>query len=183
MVLTICLLAVAAAVTSAACKPASGDSKVPLGTVTDYRADKSQPLGRSLPAPDFQLQMPDGKTVFIHDLRGKAVLLNFWGVNCPYCVKEMSYLQAAYDRLSASGALIIGINTGDPRKSVENFVKSKHLTFPIVLDPDIYASALYGAEYLPTNIIIDKNGNILDGQVGAYENADAVVAALSQALR
>ncbi len=177
--LALCILAVGIV----GCTSSAPVSNILLGTVTDYRADVSQPLGRLLPAPDFQLKMPDGNTIFLHDLRGKALLLNFWGVNCPYCIKEMPYLQAAYDRVSASGALVIGINTGDPVNDVRKFVNAKQLTFPIVLDPDVYASTLYGAQYLPTTIIIDKNGKIVDAQVGAYESADAVVAALDQVLQ
>ena len=62
--------------------------------------------------------MPTGDTVFLDAFKGKPVLLNFWGVNCPYCAQEMPYLQKAYDTLSSQGLVILGINTGDSEKSV-----------------------------------------------------------------
>jgi peroxiredoxin len=168
----------------AACAPPSeATSVVKLGSVTDYRSDKTQPLAKDSPAPDFQFTMPDGRKMFLNDLRGNVVLLNFWGVNCPYCVQEMPYLQKAYDDLSQQGVVILGINTGDSEKAVRNFVSSKSIGFPIVLDPKVYASTLYDARYLPTTVIIDKTGNIRIGRIGAYENADQITAELSDLLK
>lgn len=167
-----------------ACAPSVGATNtVKLGTVTDYRADGTQPLAKDGPAPNFQFTMPDGRKLFLSDLRGSVVLLNFWGVNCPYCVKEMPYLQKVYDDLSSRGLVILGIDTGDPEKAVRNFVTTKNIGFPIVLDPKVYASTLYDARYLPTTVIIDKTGNIRIGRIGAYENADQITAELSDLLK
>ena len=60
----------------------------------------------------------------------------------------------------------------------------KHgITFPIILDPDVYATSLYGAQYLPTTILIDKSGSIHGGRIGAYENADQLLAELDQIMQ
>ena len=154
-------------------------SVVKLGSVTDYRAQGTQPLAKDAPAPDFEFTMPDGERLFLSELHGKVVLLNFWGVNCPYCVKEMPYLQKVYDDLSPQGLVVLGINTGDPEKSVSSFVSSHNIGFPVVLDPKVYASTLYGARYLPTTVISDKTGNIRIGRIGAYESADQIMTDLS----
>jgi peroxiredoxin len=181
-------LLVATAITgllaASACGPATGtpSNNIPLGTVTDFRPVTSQPLAKNSPAPDFQMQMPDGKTVFLSDLRGKVVMLNFWATWCPYCVIEMPYLQKAYNELAAQGVVILGINTGETGKTVQKFVNEKQLTFPIILDPDVYVSILYGARYLPTTYIIDKAGNIQDGKVGAFQSTEEVVTALKAML-
>lgn len=179
----IAVLALAAAACSSAGAPGATTGAVRLGTVTDYRSDKTQPLAKDGPAPDFQFTMPDGRKLFLSDLRGKVVLLNFWGVKCPYCVQEMPYLQKVYDDLSSQGLMVLGINTGDPEKSVRTFVESKNIGFPIVLDPKVYASTLYDARYLPTTVIIDKTGNIRIGRIGAYESADQISAELSDLLK
>jgi peroxiredoxin len=178
------IVTVALTVVTGACAPGAGtrSNSIPLGTVTDYRPVTSQPLAKNSPAPDFQLQMPDGKTVFLSDLRGKVVMLNFWAVDCPDCVIEMPYLQKAYNELAAQGGIILGINTGEPAKKVQKFVNQKKLTFPIILDPDVYVSILYGARYLPTTYIIDKAGNIQDGKIGAFKNAEEVITALKKLL-
>ncbi|HEX9896411.1 MAG TPA: TlpA disulfide reductase family protein [Dehalococcoidales bacterium] len=168
---------------ASACSPSSGNSSTALGRVTDYRTAKLQLLLKNEPAPDFQLQMPDGTTLFLSDLRGKVVLLNFWGVNCPYCVVEMPYLQKAHDELAADGVVILGINTGEPEKTVSKFVTSKKLSFPIILDPDVYASILYKVQYLPTTYLIDKTGNIQITKIGAFKDVNEVIGALKTLLQ
>jgi peroxiredoxin len=166
-----------------ACSKSSGDDDTALGRVTDYRSYRSQPLVKNGPAPDFQFQMPDGTTLFLSDLLGQVVLLNFWAVNCPYCVVEMPYLQNAYDELSVDGVVILGINTGESEKTVVKFVARKKLTFPIILDPDVYVSALYGVKYLPTTYLIDKTGNIQSAKIGAFKNSNEIITTLKALLQ
>ncbi len=165
------------------CAPTDGSSKIELGAVTEYRSYREQALTKNGPAPDFQLQMPDGETLFLSDFKGKVVLLNFWAVSCPYCVKEMPYLQQTYDSLSSQGVVILGINTGESEKTVDKFVSSKSLSFPIILDPEYYASILYGAQYLPTTYLIDKAGNISTMKIGAFTSAEQIITALKALLQ
>lgn len=165
------------------CSSANGSNNSKLGSVTDYRLYYQQPIVKNGPAPDFQFRMPDGNVTFLSDLKGKTVLLNFWAVSCPYCVQEMPYLQQAYDSLSSQGVVILGINTGESEKTVAKFINSKNLSFPVLLDPDYYASSLYGAQYLPTTYLIDKAGNISNVKIGAFASAAQVTATLTELMK
>jgi peroxiredoxin len=158
-------------------------SSVKLGTITDYRSYIKQPLAKNGQAPDFQFKLPDGDTMFLSDLQGKTVLLNFWAVSCPYCVREMPYLQQAYNSLSSQGIIILGINTGESEKTVAKFVSSKNISFPVLLDPEYYASILYNAQYLPTTYLIDKAGNINNVIIGAFSDAEQVITSLKDLLQ
>lgn len=40
-------------------------------------------------APDFTVEMLDGDTIRLSDLRGDVVLLTFWDPRCPTCVQLM----------------------------------------------------------------------------------------------
>src|SRR5438105_14932443 len=53
----------------------------------------SKPALLNAPAPDFTVQ-DAGRTVSLHDFRGKIVVLNFWATWCPPCVDEMPSLVA-----------------------------------------------------------------------------------------
>jgi peroxiredoxin len=158
------------------CTSSSDLSNIAVGGVTDFRARTQPQLDKDIPVPDIEMRMPDGRTIHLYDLKGSAVILNFWGVNCQYCKEEMPFLEQAYAEWSGKGGIIIGINTGDPEQSVKKFMRDYKVNFPVVLDPDLYASMLFGAEYLPTNILIDRNGNAQALKIGPFKNADEISA-------
>jgi peroxiredoxin len=149
----------------------SGDSAAAttsVGKVTNYRVNMTQPLAKDQPAPDFQFEMPGGDTVLLSDFKGKVVLLNFWRVDCPYCVDEMPLLEKAQLEWQGKNIVVLGINIGDSQNKVRSFLTDKGLTFPIILDQDAYPASLYSVSYVPMTYIIDQAGIIGSAQIGAF---------------
>lgn len=62
--------------------------------------DVNQKVKASDEAPDFILSKLDEETetIKLRDLRGKAVLLNFWGGWCGPCKREMPAIEEAYNQ-------------------------------------------------------------------------------------
>src|SRR5438105_13844236 len=54
-------------------------------------------------APDFELQRLDGKAVKLSNLRGKAVLVNFWATWCAPCKIEMPWFSEMNNKYKAQG--------------------------------------------------------------------------------
>ncbi len=50
-------------------------------------------------APDFSITSFDGETLTLSELRGQAVVLNFWASWCPPCREEAPYLEWDIDKL------------------------------------------------------------------------------------
>jgi peroxiredoxin len=119
-------------------------------------------------AAAFTLPAPDGSTMSLADFKGKVVLLNFWATWCPPCKAEMPDLQALHDEYGASrGFAVLGVNMMESREPVNNFAILRNLTFPIVLDEDGMVSAQrFGVRGLPTSIIVDRDGRIIDSWNG-----------------
>ena len=67
-------------------------------------------------APDFELQTLDGKNLKLSDLRGKAVLLNFWATYCGPCKIEMPWFVELQKEYGPQGFQIVGVAID--RKSV-----------------------------------------------------------------
>ncbi len=166
-----------------ACSINSNTTRVSLGRVTDYRPSESRVLEKDAPAPEFQFMTADGQTLFLSELQDKVILLNFWSVDCPYCVKEMPLLEQVYKDWQNRGLIVLAINTGETESKVSSFMSHRNLTFTIVLDPDVYVSSVYQARYLPTTYIIDKTGNIVSGKIGAYTSANEIIAAIEPYLQ
>jgi thiol-disulfide isomerase/thioredoxin len=63
--------------------------------------------------PDFEFTDFNGKKRKLSEFRGKYLLIDFWGMWCGPCRRELPYLKAAYSRYQARGFEILGMNTDD----------------------------------------------------------------------
>lgn len=119
-------------------------------------------------APNFTLDLLDGSTVALSDLRGKVVLVNFWTSWCPPCRLEMPAIEKAYRSYKDIGFVVIGLNltAQDSEQAAADFAKEIGLTFPIALDRDNATGNLYRITALPTSYFIDRKGVIRSVVVG-----------------
>ncbi|MHA0855495.1 redoxin domain-containing protein [Paenibacillus sp. CMAA1364] len=118
--------------------------------------------------PSFNLLGLDGKVHTLDAYKGKTMVINFWGTWCKPCVKEMPALQAQSEKWADQNVVVIGINAGEDKMSVENFVNQAKLHFPILLDPDRNAAKSYGISPLPTTLFVSSDGiirNIIQGEL------------------
>jgi peroxiredoxin len=121
------------------------------------------------PAKDFHLQAIDGRTYKLSDLRGKVVMINFWATWCDPCAKEMPHLLKMYEKYKQGGfeLLAISVDSKQDRYKVPLFAEKHRLTFPVLYDEGV--AELYSVEGYPTNIFIDKQGNVRFKQFGFDE--------------
>ena len=150
-----------------------GSAWIWINRVPTSAAESSQPaipvVGH--PAPDFTLQTLDGQHIRLADLRGRAVVLNFWASWCPPCRAEMPELEKVYTEKAAGGLVVLGTNQGDAASQVSNFVHRFGIHFPIVLDSRIQVSRLYRVNSLPTTYFIDRDGIIRARVIGGMNAA------------
>ena len=113
-------------------------------------------------APDIVLSDQNGTQFQLSNLRGKAVVLNFWASWCPPCRAEMPDLQAIHQEYAAQELLILGVNatSQDSVSDALEFANAMGLTFPILLDESGSASRAYQVNALPTTFFINADGVI-----------------------
>lgn len=121
-------------------------------------------------APDFVLTDLKGHVVKLSDLRGKAVVLNFWATWCPPCKEEIPWFVELQNRYGSQGLQIVGVSMDDgDQKDVEKFAAENSINYPVLLGKEKVAEQYGGIEYLPTTFYIDRNGVVMDrvfGQAG-----------------
>jgi cytochrome c biogenesis protein CcmG/thiol:disulfide interchange protein DsbE len=131
--------------------------------------------------PDFTLGLVangaalggDGSSLTMSQLRGRAVLLDFWATWCPPCRVEAPIVDQIARRWRDRGVVVVGVDTdapdqGDPRE----FALTEGLTYPIVHDGKGEASRLYDVANLPTLVILSRTGKVVAVRVGITDDAE-----------
>ncbi len=126
---------------------------------------KSLKLGSQM--PDFTVVDSQGNTHTLYELleENKMVLLNFWFIDCPYCVMEFPYLQNTYEQYQDS-TVVLALTPYDELEDIETFRQTNELTFAMCEDNQ-RLDAAFGVTGYPTTVVIDRYGVVCLIHVGA----------------
>jgi len=134
-------------------------------------------------APDFELQTLDGKNLKLSDLRGKAVLLNFWATYCGPCKVEMPWFVELQKEYGSQGFQIIGVANDDAStEDIAKFAKEMGINYPILIGKDSVSDS-YKVSVLPTSFFVDRDGKLIAREFGLQSRSvfvDHIKKALSQ---
>ena len=112
------------------------------------------------PAPDVTLPVlangDPGARMRLSELKGHAVVLDFWATWCGPCTVQAPILDRLARRHQKRGLMVLGVNVDDPPEVAKAFVSHKGLSYPIVTDDTREASVRYGVDKLPSLVVIDK---------------------------
>lgn len=112
-------------------------------------------------------------------------ILNFWATWCAPCLKEMPLLDRFYQENNAKNIQVVGFTdykAGDTTElsRIRQLVSKLDISYPILIDSTTQVRAQYRADLLPATALIDKQGTVLDYQIGingAKKIMDYVLAA------
>ncbi|MFT0801024.1 thiol-disulfide oxidoreductase ResA [Bacillus swezeyi] len=118
------------------------------------------------PAANFRLPAVSGGEIELNNLKGKAVLVNFWGSFCEPCKREMPAIQKAYDRYKEAGFEVVAVNVQESKAAVKHFLDHHGLSFPAALDQTAEVYRSWEIFYLPASIFINPDGVVERMYVG-----------------
>jgi cytochrome c biogenesis protein CcmG/thiol:disulfide interchange protein DsbE len=143
------------------------------------RPRNASSVGRD--APDFALPLvangaslgSDKETLSLSELRGSAILLDFWATWCEPCRVQAPIVDRIARRWRDRGVAVVGVDTdtpgqGDPRA----FAQSRELTYAIVQDRAGDVARAYGVEDLPTLVVVSRIGKIVAVRTGVTDDAE-----------
>ncbi len=124
-------------------------------------SDKEVIIREGQPAPAFVLTDITGKTIRVpEDVKGKIVAIRFWADWCKACVAEMPEIDRVYKKYANSDFLILAVNVGQDRSTVEKFVKGYNISYPVLIDVGREVTKRYGIAGIPVTYFLDRNGII-----------------------
>ena len=119
------------------------------------------------PAPADSLPLMDGGTVRLDDLRGKAVIVNFWNSWCAPCRQEAPSLARFYAAHADDRAFaMVGIVIDDSPSAARSYVKTHGIGWQIALDPGSRAALDFGTTGQPETYAISPDGVIVAKRSG-----------------
>ncbi|HEY7099318.1 MAG TPA: redoxin domain-containing protein [Terriglobales bacterium] len=114
-------------------------------------------------APEIGRVWFNSAPLSFRQLRGRAVLVDFWDYTCVNCIRTLPYVQAWHERYRNKGLTVIGVHTPEftfaqYESNVERGIREFGLTYPIVLDSNMEIWKLFANRCWPTKYLLDKNG-------------------------
>jgi cytochrome c biogenesis protein CcmG/thiol:disulfide interchange protein DsbE len=114
----------------------------------------------------------DGAALDLASLKGKPVVVNFWGPSCVPCRDEFPLLEAKLAQHAADGLTVVGVLTDDPVEPARDFVATYKATWATVVDPDKAFKTAYRVAARPQTYFVDRAGVIRKIQIGELTDAD-----------
>ena len=110
-------------------------------------------------APDFSFTSLQGEYITLEDLKGKVVVLDFWGTWCPPCVESVPELRNLHKRFSKEASFVlIGISSDRDEEVWKEFTDKNRMVWPQYRDQSRKILNAFNIRAYPTYIVIDHEG-------------------------
>ncbi len=160
-------LIVLLAITAISWKPESTEAKL---------APKTSSTAKKTP-PDFSVTSLTGESLSLSKFKGRVVLLDFWATWCGPCRQEMPAIKKIWDKHKSNNFTIIGISLDMDREPLDNYLKTKDITWPQYYDGLGWrnkVARLYGVTGIPFSLLLDKNGEVAGVGLRGQSLADKI---------
>jgi thiol-disulfide isomerase/thioredoxin len=129
-------------------------------------------------AHEFALSTVDNTRMRLSDLRGHAVVLNFWATWCEPCKVEMPWFVELQKQYGPQGVQIIGVQMNDDAgvQDVASFAKDMGIGYPILVgrrqEQTAIANDYGGIAFLPETVFITRDGKISEKTIGLRSKSE-----------
>jgi peroxiredoxin len=111
-------------------------------------------------APEIGLADRSGRRVTMVGLRGRVVLVDFWGAWCRPCEASMPVYERLHSTYGPRGLTIVGVGQDRTAAGFQRFLSRHRVSFTMVHDRARAVAGRYVPNGLPTSFVVDRNGII-----------------------
>ena len=135
---------------------------------------------------DFTLTSLAGTSTSLHDVEGRALVVNFFATWCPPCQAEAAGFVDVANKVRPNNIGFVGIDFDEKPAVVQKFTDAQHMTaYPILLDEDGKVEAQLGINEFPTTLIAGSDGIVryaAEGEMSEFDLTLAIRAATDEIL-
>jgi thiol-disulfide isomerase/thioredoxin len=116
-----------------------------------------------------------GTSIDLASYKGKLVLIHYWATWCQPCLSDINTIKQLHLKYGSAGFAPIGINLDSNSKDLAAYLQQNRLTWPQVNEPGSLEGRLaneLGILTLPTMILVDKDGRVLNRNITISELED-----------
>jgi cytochrome c biogenesis protein CcmG, thiol:disulfide interchange protein DsbE len=145
---------------------------IAIVALTRSPSSSTDTIAKGQPAPVIIGTTLDGEPFSLEDLRGRPVVVNFWGPTCVPCRTEFPLLKTKAEEHADDGLVVVGILMGDPPEPAREFIAEQGATWDTVEDPNSAIRSAYRVVARPQSYFIDRDGILRSIQIGEVRDAD-----------
>jgi peroxiredoxin/Tfp pilus assembly protein PilF len=125
-------------------------------------------LARARMAPAFAVNTTDGQRVSLDELKGKAVLINFWATWCAPCREALPHMKDIAKKFKDQPLVVLSVSLDDNEQKWKAFVAKNEMTWPQYCDGGFKGpiATMFGVRSIPQTFTIDADGVLQDQHIG-----------------
>lgn len=124
-------------------------------------SQENDPVIAGKQAPEIKAKTIDDKEFSLEKLKGKVVLVDFWGTWCPPCREELPHLREAYKKFHDKGFEILSIALRDSPETIKAFAKENEMVWTHITDEEFKYANDFQIQVVPTPFLLDHTGKIV----------------------
>src|SRR5215469_14331473 len=105
-------------------------------------------------APEFSAKSLTGEDVNLNTLKGKVVLLEFWGTWCTACRVSLPQLKDLASKIDSGKVAIVSVDEYDPKPTWEKYVHENGMNWVQIFDGDLSLHNAFGVDGFPRYYIL-----------------------------
>ncbi|MFZ4399779.1 MAG: peroxiredoxin family protein [Bacteroidales bacterium] len=119
---------------------------IPKSVITDEASQKYM----------LPLLTTNGDTIHLKDYKGKYILLDFWFINCPPCIRGIPKVNAILEQFKDKNLIVIGINPFDKMDAIKDVVQKKDMRY-LVCQSANSIDKIFKVPYFPTYLLVSPD--------------------------
>ena len=138
-------------------------------TTNDRPASNERPIVPDKPFAEMSWTDQKNKVQKLSELKGKAVILDFWATFCAPCKKEIPHLNSLLAKYGKDNLHIVGLNVGGDEDvpKIPAFIAETKLSYPVAFPEDDLSRVIFAErDDIPQTAVFDRNGRMLTKFIG-----------------